>query len=317
MPQSNHLQTALVVNVEKATRDIVAIDAQKKVPQVQEAPKEVEVKTPVASKPQPVVKDEKATPIIKDKKSQNEVKPSNQRASNDPRSRRKNKQVPTKPLVPTVAPTQNPALKKHSILSLIQQVYGEDCSILIEQFGLVPTFNRALAKFTEQYAQTLVATSNVEDIAKTPVTRDVIVQQKTVQEEQPAPVLSLTPEKENQPRVANDPRERRRLAKKAAEQAHEQAKAKHLQEEAEQQPVVAEQTASKPAPKQPQKDVVPTEAKEVDVAEQKTPAEEAVVPVAKAKRATKAKADTADKAARPRRPRGRPPKKAVTPPTSE
>ncbi len=37
--------------------------------------------------------------------------------------------------------------QQHTIGSLIRHVYGEDCTVLIEQFGLVPTFNRALQKF--------------------------------------------------------------------------------------------------------------------------------------------------------------------------
>ncbi len=46
-------------------------------------------------------------------------------------------------------------LGQYTVGSLIRHVYGEDCSVLIEQFGLIPTFNRALQKFTEEYASTL------------------------------------------------------------------------------------------------------------------------------------------------------------------
>lgn len=104
--------------------------------------------------------------------------------------------------------------------SLIRHVYGEDCSVLIEQFGLIPTFNRALVKFTEQYAASMVHQVNeTEVVAAQPVTRDAVVAQAT-REAEPAAQLALTPPKAvNDTRVANDPRERRRLAKLAAEQA--------------------------------------------------------------------------------------------------
>ncbi len=53
---------------------------------------------------------------------------------------------------PKLTPSQVPTLAQYSIGSLIRHVYGEDCSVLIEQFGLIPTFNRALQKFTDEYA---------------------------------------------------------------------------------------------------------------------------------------------------------------------
>ena len=104
---------------------------------------------------------------------------------------------------------------------MIRHVYGEDCTILIEQFGLVTTFNRALQKFSEQYASTLVAETTVAE-EKRPVTRDAeLPSQKPTEDVEPAPVLALTPPEAPAARVANDPRERRRLAKLAAEQAKE------------------------------------------------------------------------------------------------
>ncbi len=66
--------------------------------------------------------------------------------------------------------------------------------MLIEQFGLIPTFNRALQKFTEEYAATLsktVTTPAVEAGEKT-VTRDVEIT-KAQPEAEPVPVLDLTP----------------------------------------------------------------------------------------------------------------------------
>ena len=111
-------------------------------------------------------------------------------------------------------------MKQYTVSSLIRHVYGEDCSVLIEQFGLIPTFNRALVKFTEQYAASMVHQVNeTEVVAAQPVTRDAVVAQAT-REAEPAAQLALTPPKAvNDTRVANDPRERRRLAKLAAEQA--------------------------------------------------------------------------------------------------
>lgn len=70
-----------------------------------------------------------------------------------------------KAAAPSIAPSQIPTLAQYTIGSLIRHVYGEDCTVLIEQFGLVPTFNRALQKFAEQYASTLVTevASEAED----------------------------------------------------------------------------------------------------------------------------------------------------------
>ncbi len=62
--------------------------------------------------------------------------------------------------------------------------------------------------------QALLAATPVAE--KKPVTRDVEVA-KAAPEAEPAPVLDLTPPKPvSDKRVANDPRERRRLAKQAA-----------------------------------------------------------------------------------------------------
>ena len=307
-PRHEETPTALVVNVDQATRDIVALND---APQAQ--PKQKEAK-PVTKTEEPKAKKVVAEKVRSEPEQPKEAtKP--QRASNDPRSRRR-AQKSAQPVVPTVVATQNPALAGHTLRSLIQHVYGEDCNVLIEQFGLVQTFSRALVKFTQTYAETLVNTTAVET-AKQPVTRDVAVPSKTTEEAQPAPVLSLTPEKADKPCVANDPRERRRLAKQAAEQAHEQAKAKHIEEEAVEKPQetstvempVATQEAE-PTPEQVEAPTVTEEPK----AEEK-PAEEETVK--EKKTTTKAKATSKDKAARPRRPRGRPPKKAVTPPESE
>ena len=95
------------------------------------------------------------------------TQPQVQRASNDPRMRRREQRNAkrAKAAAPSIAPSQIPTLAQYTIGSLIRHVYGEDCTVLIEQFGLVPTFNRALQKFAEQYASTLVTevASEAED----------------------------------------------------------------------------------------------------------------------------------------------------------
>ncbi|MCF9034466.1 Rne/Rng family ribonuclease, partial [Acinetobacter nectaris] len=243
-PRHEEMPTALVVNVDKETKDIVALNTASEASTQQEAipkvapttvsePKTVPNRKPqkntvTETQPQKTVEKEKVAEVSKPAQ-----KP--QRASNDPRSRRRQKQG-QKPQVTTQAvklkPTQIPELAQYSMGSLIRHIYGEDCTVLIEQFGLVQTFNRALLKFTEQYStqvNTSLDVKEVTDEEKAPVTRDVEVPTKVIQEEAPVAVIPLTPPKSQQVRVANDPRERRRLAKLAAEQALEQAKAKHIE----------------------------------------------------------------------------------------
>ena len=133
------------------------------------------------------------------------------RAANDPRSR------PRQGKAEKVAlrPSQVPTLSQYTVGSLIRAVYGDDCTVLIDQFGLITTFNRALLKFTEQYISSLPSL----DAPKQPVTRDAsIPSSKPAIEAEPAPVLDLNPPQVPERRVTNDPRERRRLAKLAAEQ---------------------------------------------------------------------------------------------------
>ncbi len=138
------------------------------------------------------------------------------RANNDPRIRRRESQSVA--AVVNITPAQVPTLAKYTVGSLIRQVYGEDCTVLIEQFGLITTFNRALLKFTEQYMSTVSAATH--NTVKQPVTRDASLPTgKPVLEVEPAPVLDLTPPTQAAVhRVKNDPRVRRRLAKLAAEQ---------------------------------------------------------------------------------------------------
>lgn len=136
------------------------------------------------------------------------------RANNDPRSRRREAKAAQ---VAKLTPAQVPTLPQYTVGSLIRHVYGEDCKVLIDQFGLIATFNRALLKFTEQYNRSL---ATAQAASKAPVTRDAVVPvSKPVSQDEPVVLLDLTPPKTVERRVNNDPRQRRREAKQAAEQA--------------------------------------------------------------------------------------------------
>ena len=204
---------------------------------------------------------------------------------------------------------------------------------MIEQFGLIPTFNRALVKFTEQYAETISQQATEAQAPAQPVTRDVALT-KAAPEAEPAPVLDLTPPTPvSDKRVANDPRERRRLAKQAAEQALEQAKQAHSEPEvtpveavpAEATPVTEAETVTAEvaepvvteaivetvvetvaAPVETEQAAEPVQAELAVEAAQDVPTE--LEPKAEAE---KTEGEDADKPVRPRRPRGRPPKKAT------
>ena len=338
-PRQDVMSTALVVNVDQAQSEIVALNP------ATAAPAPVAVEKPVAEKA-PVV--EKAVVVeakaeVQQPKPHAQQKPS--RASNDPRQRRREQRAARtqQAQAPKIAPSQIPELAQYSVGSLIRHVYGEDCSVLIEQFGLLPTFNRALQKFADEYAAKHVAQAEVA-VEKKPVTRDVQIA-KAAPEAEPAPMLDLTPPKPvSDKRVANDPRERRRLAKQAAEQAKqdhakaieaaaaEPAPAVEVPVEATEVAVVTEapaevteKTAEAPVaaevvaePVQAELDVAPT-ATEAPVPAAEPAAEKAEEVVQTTE--TEKKADTAveensaaedEKPARPRRPRGRPPKKANT-----
>lgn len=341
-PQHEVMNTALVINVDQAQSEIIALTPEQPVERTEKAPvveaAQESAPAPVAAVEETVTAEAEA-PQPKAEKTQPQI----QRASNDPRMRRREQRHAkrAKATAPSIAPSQIPTLAQYTIGSLIRHVYGEDCTVLIEQFGLVPTFNRALQKFAEQYASTLVTEVAVEAEDKKPVTRDAeLPSNKPSQEAEPAPVLPLTPPKEATPRVANDPRERRRLAKLAAEQAFEQVKQQHSAPE-EAAPVaenveetVVVPTAETQAPVESKQQPLELDQEtEVAASVEETPAETAVeeAPVAKQPKATKAKVATEqavepteaaaesesedskadkDKPSRPRRPRGRPPKKA-------
>ncbi|EKU55397.1 TPA: Rne/Rng family ribonuclease [Acinetobacter nosocomialis] len=347
-PKHDVMNTALIINVDQGQSEIVALTPERQVERVEPTPAEVAPE----STPAPVAEEKAVVAEAKNEAQPTEqaAQPQIQRASNDPRMRRRQQREAkqAKAAVPSIAPSQIPTLAQHTIGSLIRHVYGEDCTVLIEQFGLVPTFNRALQKFAEQYASTLVVEVTSETEEKKPVTRDAeLPSHKPAEEAEPAPVLPLTPSQAPTPRVANDPRERRRLAKLAAEQAFEQVKQQHsTQEEVAAPAPVVEETVVTPvaetqAPveskQQPLELDQSTEVAQPEAApvEEKTTETVAEAPVAKepapSKAASKAKAaveETAapteatadaesedakadkDKPSRPRRPRGRPPKKA-------
>jgi ribonuclease E len=348
------MPTALVINVDQAKSEIIALNTAAAVveaPVAQAAPVAVaETKAAVTEKPV-VVKEEKPTTTTKAQES-HKPRSADRRASNDPRMRSRQKrenQAKQQAPAPKLNPSQVPTLSQYTVGSLIRHVYGEDCSVLIEQFGLIPTFNRALVKFTEQYAATIVHQETEAEAAQ-PVTRDVAVT-KAAPEAEPAPVLDLTPPTAiSDKRVANDPRERRRLAKLAAEQALEQAKQAHSEPEATKdvatiapevvetavteiiesvteqvtaiedvaivdEPKVAAEPvikAEKPAPVAKVVEPKPVEAKPVQ-AETAVDVAQDVQALAEPKTdANKDETeDDEDKPIRPRRPRGRPPKKAT------
>lgn len=380
VPKQAEMSTALLVNVDQQQREIIAINQQAGAPvaQVQAVENAPSAKTQ-RSKPQATSGQKTAenvtAPVTETVTAEAQERVTEQparRASNDPRSRRRQRDMQRNARTETtnkLSPSQVPTLAQYTVGSLIRHVYGEDCSVLIEQFGLIPTFNRALLKFTEQYVASLAATQETP-VARSnqPVTRDVAVT-KAQHEAEPAPVLDLEPPKPVvKNRVANDPRERRRLAKLAAEQAFEQAKSEQKPLEAQAsdtsttaeaksetsianvevaaetatdtvveatntttttdqnvanvvapveaavettvtesvetstspaaEPEVSAETESKP---RPAKKVAPAEKKEVPA----TTTDDAQQDLALA-------APEAEKPARPRRPRGRPPKKAPT-----
>ena len=347
-PRHELSTTAMVVNVDQAQTEIVALNAAPATEPTVAAAPVVEAVAEQVEAPAATAVVEAAAPVAE---AQPQPSAPAKRASNDPRQRRRQQREAQaqQAAAPKLTPSQVPTLGQYNIGSLIRHVYGEDCSVLIEQFGLIPTFNRALQKFTDEYAASLVSTAPMAE--KKPVTRDVEVA-KAAPEAEPAPVLDLTPPKPvSDKRVANDPRERRRLAKQAAEQALEQAKQAQVVEKTEAEAeTTAAPVAANPATEVEQPAVANAEAEAVSTEVSATPEEapavtaqteqveqqtasaeaetaEASTPVAaepvQAELAVDDPAETAEseqekadkeKVVRPRRPRGRPPKKA-TPPT--
>ena len=341
-PRTEPMNTALIVNIDQGQSEIVALNPQQTTapaPQAEPVAAVVEtIETATPAQAEQVAAE--TTPV--EEATQAPAK----RASNDPRSRRRHQRgaQSSQKAAAKIAPSQIPALGQYTMGGLIRHVYGEDCTILIEQFGLVTTFNRALQKFAEQYASTLVVETAAEE--KRPVTRDAeLPSQKPTEEAEPAPVLPLTPPEASASRVANDPRERRRLAKLAAEQAKEEHLASNTApaapvestettEEVQAtaiEAVVAENTVADAAPEQQalalaneETPVVAEETAPAEVVEPQQPAVETeaavVTETTEAVQAVEntetdaedeaAKAEK-EKSSRPRRPRGRPPKKST------
>ena len=318
-PQQEVMPTALVVNIDQAQSEIIAIGQTQVTPAPVEAVIVEETKTAPAQKE---VTEKKPHAHKKADHANKQAQQPVKRASNDPRQNRRQRNEQAQ--VPELKPTQVPTLSNYTVDSLIRHVYGDDCSVLIEQFGLIPTFNRALAKFTSEYAASLASQNTAPAAEKKPVTRDVVVT-KATPEAEPAPVLDLTPPKPvSDNRVANDPRERRRLAKLAAEQAHEQAKQAHIEADKAQQVEVAPAVeAVTPVVEEAIVETVETAEPTIE-APIEAPVESVDVAVTEAVQATEVTEEqptedtstsatsTKDKPARPRRPRGRPPKKVDT-----
>ena len=350
-PQQTQLTTALVVNIDQAQSEIVALTPQQQAPAHSKNQKherrEAKATTPVEAT---VVVEKQPETIVEIPVAEVQAEQPVKRANNDPRQKRRQQREGAKVKTvapPKITPSQVPTLGQYTVSSLIRHVYGDDCAVLIEQFGLIPTFNRALVKFTEEYAATLAVAEHIEPVTKQPVTRDVAVT-KAIHESEPAEVLDLTPPKpESDNRVANDPRERRRLAKQAAAQAkqeHQAEIAKTSAEVAEEVSVQIEAAVQAEAPVEeaPSQSAVEAEVAapvDIPVIEEIAVTEESVhVPdtteVTEVKKSQQSLAldssetvndeasenaetiSTDDKPARPRRPRGRPPKKS-TPPAAE
>ncbi|OTG76219.1 ribonuclease E/G [Acinetobacter sp. ANC 4169] len=339
-PRQDVLPTALLINIDQAKSEIVALNSTPVVeaPIAPSAPEAVAAPAPVTEKAVAAAKEEKPAAATETQE-QHKPRSAEKRASNDPRMHRRQKREAQvkQAQAPKLSPSQVPTLGQYTVGSLIRHVYGEDCSVLIEQFGLIPTFNRALVKFTEQYAETISQQATEAQAPAQPVTRDVALT-KAAPEAEPAPVLDLTPPTPvSDKRVANDPRERRRLAKQAAEQALEQAKQAHSEPEvtpveavpAEATPVTEAETVTAEvaepvvtvavaetavetvaASVETEQAAEPVQAELAVEAAQDVPTE--LEPKAEAE---KTEGEDADKPVRPRRPRGRPPKKAT--PASE
>ncbi|OTG64500.1 ribonuclease E/G [Acinetobacter sp. ANC 3903] len=334
-PRQDVLPTALVINIDQAKSEIVALNSTSVVeaPIAPSEPVAVEAPAPVIEKA--VAAKEEKPAAATETHEQHKPRSAEKRASNDPRMHRRQKREAQakQAQAPKLSPSQVPTLGQYTVGSLIRHVYGEDCSVLIEQFGLIPTFNRALVKFTEQYAETISHQATEAQAPAQPVTRDVALT-KAAPEAEPAPVLDLTPPTPvSDKRVANDPRERRRLAKQAAEQALEQVKQAHSEPEVTPaeavpaevtpvteaetvtaevaEPVVTEAVAETAAetiasPVETEQAAEPVQAELAVEAAQDVPTE--LEPKAEAE---KTEGEDADKPVRPRRPRGRPPKKAT------
>ncbi|MDO4223805.1 MAG: Rne/Rng family ribonuclease [Acinetobacter sp.] len=232
VPQDNIMNTALIVNIDQNQSEIMTLLPNKDHAVAQASVVTVADVQPVAETATEQPAAETVTPTTTNSQSTDhenvvttEPKATIKRASNDPRLRRKQAQNVAPVQIEPLKATQIASLAQYTVGSLLRHTYGDDYHVLVEQFGLIPTFNRALGKFVDEYNQQYItqqqqvqATTAVE---KAPVTRDAALPPATQVHAEPAPVLDLTPP-EPAVRIANDPRERRRLAKLAKEQEYQQ-----------------------------------------------------------------------------------------------
>ena len=361
-PQSEVLPTAMLVNLDTAQTEILALPqsatatvpvssaAQLATSDVAQAEHHVEV-TQVAAEQIAHLAVEEVKHSLEATTATQVTAEDVKRASNDPRERRRQKQQ--KRNHHQAAPQAAAGLNAHALTSLaqfnvgslIRHVYGEDCNVLIEQFGLIPTFNRAVKSYLEKISVELNQ-PKVQAEPLQPVTRDVVLP-RTVNAES-VESLPLTPPPQPASRVTNDPRERRRLAKQAlsADAAKEQQAAAtqaatvpvadrnvavqadlalESQPHAELETAISADAISTTDELQPavdQSSTAPSAALEQDVVESSPaaivdpePNMQAEDSKAQARvkntRPRKTSASEEEKPARARRPRGRPPKKTT------
>lgn len=270
VPQHNIINTALVVNLDQGQSEILTLVPQK----AQKVETVAPVTAPVADV-SPETAEVTPTIPVEQPETVEPVTPAPvQRASNDPRLRRKQQAEQSAPVVEVVKlkATQIPTLAQHSVKSLIDLYFKDDYTVLAEQFTLVQIFNRALNKFVEQYnAEQAQAQTITPVIEKKPVTRDVELPSTAVEHE-PVPVLDLTPPKQPEARIANDPRVRRQLAKEAKEQ-------EYLQRQQEQKAEEQAETTATPTVYVVSRTVKVKPATTTAVTAESTPIEPSVTPV--------------------------------------
>ncbi|MCJ8145710.1 Rne/Rng family ribonuclease [Acinetobacter sp. A3.8] len=347
------LPTAMLVNTDTAQTEIVALERSNSTPPVAAIESKLETlssdeKTSeqdrqsskradsnngakaVADAPQAKGKNKGKAQSRNDEQSEASDEPAT-RASNDPREKRRRKAEKRAQKSTQKSPLNAKSLAslaQFSVVGLIRYVYGEDYNVLIEQFGLISTFNRAVAKYTEAFQSSEIE-EDEDDVFTGPVTRDVELPRE--QNQEPVEALSLTPP-EPTVRLSNDPRQKRKLAQQNAYAPRpETTQADDVQVIANSTvaTIVADATQEAVESDVEQKDdVEPTTAEPSAVATQQADLEltteedtssenddtsesddDASEDDEKSDRPSKAKGED-DKPARPRRPRGRPPKKA-------
>nr|WP_298893396.1 Rne/Rng family ribonuclease [uncultured Acinetobacter sp.] len=347
---SEILPTALLVNTDTSQTEIVALERSNSTPPVaalENKSSEVEtadqganaVDNPAqnrnesatqADEPQSKGK-KKGKPQARNAEPSDATDEPATRASNDPREKRRRKAEKRAQKSTQKSPLNAKSLAslaQFSVVGLIRHVYGEDCNVLIEQFGLIPTFNRAVAKYTEAFQSNEIE-EDEDDVFTGPVTRDVELPRE--QNQEPVEALSLTPP-EPTVRLSNDPRQKRKLAQQNADapqpettqaddvqviasgtvativaDATQEAVESDVEQKADVEPTTAVPTTAATQ----QADLELTTEEDTSSENDDTPEsdDDASEDDEKSDRPSKTKGED-DKAARTRRPRGRPPKKA-------